>query len=72
MFLVVKCWEFRLLVWHHLFLIQYSLFQVHFAQTLSGAGEVKPPLEIGSCAILKHLFIKRPYISTMKNVEPCT
>ena len=67
MFLVVKCREFRLLVWHHLVLIQYLLFQVLFSQTLSSAGEVKPPLEMGSCTTLEHLFFKRPFISTVKN-----
>lgn len=57
MFLTVTCWEFRLLLWHHLVLIQHSLFQVCFAQTLSSAGKVKPPLEMDSCAILGTLFL---------------
>lgn len=53
MFLVLKCQEFRRLVWHHLVLIQYSLFQVRFAQTLSSAAEVKSPLEMDNCTILE-------------------
>lgn len=66
MFLVLKCQEFRRLVWHHLVLIQYSLFQVRFAQTLSSAAEVKSPLEMDNCTILEQLFFKRPFVSTMK------
>lgn len=38
-----------------------------FAQTLSSAGEVNPPLEMNSCTILEHLFFKQPFISTVKN-----